>query len=135
VPHRGGFHGKPKTCKDLFKKINTNSDEQSEEQKREPQEIIPDLVIDGRFLGFSLDGVGVILFRHTRTLVDVKTKSCDDKYPAAPGDPAAVAKNGRRRSTTTITRGRRNWTRSSAQQQARRGRSQTSSTSTVRRAE
>jgi hypothetical protein len=30
--------------------------------------------------------------RHTRTLVEVKTKSCDDKYPGAPGDPAAVTK-------------------------------------------
>jgi hypothetical protein len=44
-------------------------------------------------LSFPLDGVGQsILFRHTRALVDVKTKSCDDKYPAALGDPVAVAK-------------------------------------------
>ena len=46
------------------------------------QEIIPDLLIDGRFLSTTLDGVGASLLRGTRTLADVKTKSCDDKYPA-----------------------------------------------------
>jgi hypothetical protein len=46
------------------------------------QEIIPDFLIDGRFLSTTLDGVETRLLRGTRTLADVKTKSCDDKYPA-----------------------------------------------------
>ena len=56
------------------------------------QEIIPDLLIDGRFLSTTLDGVGASLLRGTRTLADVKTKSCDDKYPAErSGSACAVA--------------------------------------------
>ena len=39
-------------------------------------------MIGGRFLGTTLDGVVASLLRGTRTLADVKTKSCDDKYPA-----------------------------------------------------
>jgi hypothetical protein len=92
VPHQGGTKGQPNSCKDLFIRINTNNCQEGEERQRDLQEIIPDLVIDGRFLSPSLDGVGVTLFRGVRTLVDVKTKSCDAKYPAAPGDPTAVVK-------------------------------------------
>jgi hypothetical protein len=92
VPHRGGNKGKPQSCKDLFNRINTNNCQEGEEQQRDLQEIIPDIVIDGRFLPSSLDGVGATLLRGVRTLADVKTKSCDSKYPAAPGDPATVAK-------------------------------------------
>ena len=92
VPHRGGNKGKPQSCKDLFNRINTNNCQEGEERQRDLQEIIPDIVIDGRFLPSSLDGVGATLLRGVRTLVDVKTKSCDLKYPAALGDPATVAK-------------------------------------------
>jgi hypothetical protein len=92
VPHQGGTKGQPNSCKDLFIRINTNNCQEGEERQRDLQEIIPDLVIDGRFLSPSLDGPGAALFRGVRTLVDVKTKSCDAKYPAAPGDPTAVVK-------------------------------------------
>jgi hypothetical protein len=57
------------------------------------QEIIPDLVIDGRFLSLNLDGVGAALFRNTKPLVDVKTKSCE--VPAGrrrPGSGGAFTK-------------------------------------------
>ena len=59
--------------------------------------VIPDLVIDGRFLSPSLDGVGAALLQGVRTLVDVKTKARDAKYPAALGAPTAVVKKGRSR--------------------------------------
>ena len=92
VPHRGGNKGQPKSCKDLFNRINTNNCQEGEERQRDLQEIIPDLVIDGRFLSPSLDGVGATLLQGVQTLVDVKTKSCDAKYPAALGVPTAVVK-------------------------------------------
>ena len=43
-------------------------------------EIIPDIVIDGRFLSMSLDGIGANLIRGTKTLLDVKTLSCKEAY-------------------------------------------------------
>jgi hypothetical protein len=92
VSHRGGNKGKPQTCKDLFNRVNANNCEEGEEGQRDLQEIIPDLVIDGRFLSPSLDGPGAALLRGVRTLVDVKTKSCCAKYAAAQGVPAAVVK-------------------------------------------
>ena len=93
VPHRGGYQGKPHTCKDLFIQINTNNNQQEgEEGRRDLQEITPDLLIDGRSLSPALEGVGAALLRNTRTLVDVKTESCDDMYPAVTGAPAAMVK-------------------------------------------
>jgi hypothetical protein len=50
--------------------------------KKKLEEIIPDLLIDGRFLSTTLDGAGASLFRGTKTLSDARTKSCDDKYLA-----------------------------------------------------
>ena len=61
VSHRGGNQGKPRTCKDLFNRVNANNCEEGEEGQRDLQEIIPDLVIDGRFLSPSLDGLGAAL--------------------------------------------------------------------------
>ena len=90
VPHRGGKQGKPQTCKDLFNRVNNHH--QGEEGQRELQEIIPDIMIDGRFLHSNLHGAGAALFRGFITLVDVKTKSCCSKYPAAAPDSAAVVK-------------------------------------------
>jgi hypothetical protein len=87
VPHRGGMHGKPRTCKDIFNHLSPASEG---ETQRVLQSIIPDLLIDGRFLPFSLGGTGVNLLRGVKTLVDVKTKSCDDKY-AACASPASQA--------------------------------------------
>jgi hypothetical protein len=90
VPHRGGKQGKPQTCKDPFNRVNNHH--QGEEGQRELQEIIPDIMIDGRFLNRNLDGAGAALFGGIRTLVDVKTKSCCSKYLAAAPDSAAVVK-------------------------------------------
>ena len=76
VPHRGGRHGKPTTCKDLFTHINPGRTG----GERVLQEIIPDIRIDGRFIDTTLEGTGAQLFGSVRTLADIKTKSCDDKY-------------------------------------------------------
>ena len=83
VPHRGGKQGKPQTCKNLFSRVSNRCRHRfGVEGTKTLQEIIPDLLIDGRFLSTTLDGAGANLLRGTRTLADVKTKSCDDKYPA-----------------------------------------------------
>ena len=42
--------------------------------------IIPDLMIDGRFLSSILSGDGACLFRGRKSIADVKTKSCDESY-------------------------------------------------------
>ena len=42
--------------------------------------IIPDLMIDGRFLSSTLSGDGACLFRGRKSIADVKTKSCDESY-------------------------------------------------------
>lgn len=90
VPHRGGMQGKPNTCKDIFKHVRCD-DGVGEERQRALQEIIPDIVIDGRFLNSTLSGIGVHLLGGIETLVDVKTKSCDDRYPAeASGNVGSV---------------------------------------------
>ena len=83
VPHRGGHQGKPQTCKDLFNRVSCQH-QVGEEGQRVLQEIIPDLLIDGRFLSSTLDGEGAQVLGATKTLADVKTKSCDDKYAAEP---------------------------------------------------
>ena len=83
VPHRGGLRGKPRTCKDLFNHVSCEQD-LGEEGQRNLQEIIPDILIDGRFVSSTLDGKGAHTLRGVKTLVDVKTKSCDAQYPAEP---------------------------------------------------
>ena len=83
VPHRGGKQGKPQTCKDLFSCVTTRCRHRlGEEGTKKLQEIVPDVMLDCRFLSSTLDGVGSILLRGKKTLADVKTKSCDDKYAA-----------------------------------------------------
>lgn len=79
VPHRGGRHGKPRSCKDLFTHIKPGQ-AGGAEQPRVLQEIIPDLRIDGRFIDTTTEGDGAQLLGSVRTLADIKTKSCDDKY-------------------------------------------------------
>ena len=78
VPHRGGRHGKPRSCKDLFTHIDPNA--AREEGQRVLQSIIPDLVIDGRSLDTRNEGSGHKLLASVRTLADIKTKSCDSRY-------------------------------------------------------
>ena len=53
------------------------------------QKIIPDIVIDARG-GLALDGHGASVFSGRESLVDVKTKTCDAKYPTADGTACAV---------------------------------------------
>jgi hypothetical protein len=80
VPHRGGKQGKPQTCKYLFSRISTRCRYRfGVEGTKTLQEIFPDLLIDGRFLSTTLGVVGASLLRGTRTLADVRTKSCDCK--------------------------------------------------------
>ena len=47
------------------------------------------IVIDARG-GLALDGHGASVFSGRESLVDVKTKTCDAKYPAADGTACAV---------------------------------------------
>ena len=98
VPHRGGKQGKPQTCKNLLSRVsrhrfgaeggkalqNMNHAPPSGggAEEKALQEITSNYMTDGCFLSTTLDGVGGGLLRGTRTLADVKTKSCDDRYPA-----------------------------------------------------
>jgi hypothetical protein len=72
------------------------------------QKIIPDMVIDGQLLGFSFDTVGSRVYGGCKTLVDVKTKTCDAKYPIAEGKVAsAVERRATEASREYLTRARR----------------------------
>ena len=91
--HKGGKHGKPRTCKGLFTHIAhrfNNELPAGESSLKLLQKIIPDIVIDARASGLTLDGPGAALFGGSESLFDVKTKTCDAKYPAADGTACAV---------------------------------------------
>ena len=87
IPHMGGKHGNPRTCKGLFSRISyrlaqieeTTDTPDEEKAFRILQRIIPDLVINGR----SLYG--------TKSIVDVKTLSPCGSYPdERTGNPNAA---------------------------------------------
>ena len=63
----------------------TDGDEtgRGKETEKADNKIIPDLVVDGRALLCAFDGIGTRLFGGCETLIDVKTKTCDAKYPSA----------------------------------------------------
>jgi hypothetical protein len=111
IPHKGGQHGKPRSCKGLFTHIAypVNAEHNDPEvDGRVLQKIIPDMVIDGRLLGFSFDTVGSRVYGGCKTLVDVKTKTCDAKYPIAEGKVAsAVERRATEASREYLTRARR----------------------------
>jgi hypothetical protein len=90
LPHKGGNKGKPRSCKGLFTHISLQldaSDEADAKSKYEVLEkIIPDIVLDGRFVSSSIGGN----FVNRESILDVKTKSCDAKYPAAASEVGAV---------------------------------------------
>ena len=105
IPHKGGWRGRPRSCKGLFTHIAhqfnllTDNEEAGESDQRNGsddqtkkvnQKIIPDLVIDGRTLVCAFDGIGTELFSGRKTLVDVKTKTCDAKYPSAEAKVSAA---------------------------------------------
>ena len=50
--------GNPTGTKNSSNRINTNNCQEGEERQRDLQEIIPGIVIGGRFMPSSLDGVG-----------------------------------------------------------------------------
>jgi len=99
IPHKGGWRGKPRSCKGLFTHIahllnlldDSEATESDERNEKVLQKIIPDLVIDGRNILCAFDGVGTRLFSGCKTLIDVKTKTCDAKYPSAEAKVAAAA--------------------------------------------
>ena len=77
IPHKGGWRGRPRSCKGLFTHIAhqfnlvtdheeaTDSDARNgsdDQTKKVHHKIIPDLVIDGRTLLYALDGFGTQLF-------------------------------------------------------------------------
>ena len=73
----------PDLSENLFSRVSTIYRHRfGVERTKTLQEIIPDLLIDGRFLSIQFDGAGASLFRGTRTLVDVKTKSCERQVPS-----------------------------------------------------
>ena len=83
IPHKGGAQGKPKTCKDLFTHASSRCRRRAggmEDTETLLKSIIPDLMIDGRFLSSTLSGDGACLFRGRKSIADVKTKSCDESY-------------------------------------------------------
>ena len=103
IPHKGGWRGRPRSCKGLFTHIAhqfnlltdngvTDGDEtgRGKETEKVDNKIIPDLVVDGRALQCAFDGIGTRLFGGCETLIDVKTKTCDAKYPSAEAKVAAV---------------------------------------------
>jgi hypothetical protein len=66
------------------------------------------MVIDGHLLGFIFDSVGTRLFGGRKTLVDIKTKTCDAKYPIAEGKVAsAVERRATEASRAYLTRARK----------------------------
>ena len=81
IPHKGGWRGKPRSCKGLFTHIahllnlldDSEATESDERNEKVLQKIIPDLVIDGRNILCAFDGVGTRLFSGCKTLIDVKT--------------------------------------------------------------
>ena len=90
--HKGGKFGRPRTCKGLFTHIAHRFNGQKpagESSPRAFQKTIPGLVVDARN-GLALDGHGAAVFSGRESLVDVKTKTCDAKYPAADGTACAV---------------------------------------------
>ena len=93
IPHMGGKHGNPRTCKGLFSRISyrlaqieeTTDTPDEERAFRILQRIIPDLVINGR----SLYGEGPLA--GTKSIVDVKTLSPCGSYPdERTGNPNAA---------------------------------------------
>ena len=66
------------------------------------------MIIDGRLLGFSFDSVGSRIFGGCKTLVDIKTKTCDAKYPMSEGKvAAAVERRATEASRAYLTRARK----------------------------
>ena len=108
--HKGGKFGRPRTCKGLFTHIahRFNSQQPAGEQSLKVlQKIIPDIVIDARG-GLALDGHGASVFSGRESLVDVKTKTCDAKYPTADGTACAVVtRRATEASQAYLTRARR----------------------------
>ena len=95
-------------------------------------------MLDCRFLSSTLDGVGSILLRSKRTLADVKTKSCDNKYAAeSTGTANAVVTKQQREVNDEYHNLRRQqkstWSR--ARHQATRALSRDHSTNTAKRTE
>jgi len=112
IPHKGGWRGKPKSCKGEFthvaQRLNIGNGVEDGDSEKVLNKIIPDLIIDGRALLCLFDGIGVRLFSGCKTLVDVKTKTCDAKYPPAEGKVAAVVdKRAREANKKYFTRARK----------------------------
>jgi len=112
IPHKGGWRGKPKSCKGEFThvahRLNIGNGVGDGDSEKVLNKIIPDLIIDGRALLCLFDGIGVRLFSGCKTLVDVKTKTCDAKYPPAEGKVAAVVdKRAREANKKYFTRARK----------------------------
>jgi hypothetical protein len=110
VPLRGGKCGKPRTCKGIFAHLTgylhlaTHGSMAAvpEKHRKSMQKIVPDLVIDGRFLRQNMSGPGFNALGGMKSMIDVKTKSCDDKY-AACHDPTACAVVNKRQAEATAT--------------------------------
>jgi hypothetical protein len=123
IPHKGGWRGRPRSCKGIFTHIahqfnlltdheEANDSDQGngndDQTKKVNQKIIPDLVIDGRTLLCAFDGIGTQLFGGCKTMLDVKTKTCDAKYPSADAKvSAAVDKRATEANRVYLARARK----------------------------
>lgn len=103
IPLQGGKYGKPSTCKGIFsgltgllqQALHGSIGEVPEKHRKSLQKIIPDLLIDGRYLKQNLAGMGFDALAAIKTMVDVKTLSCCDKYAACHVTSVAAVVNKR----------------------------------------
>ena len=68
------------------------------------QKIIPDLLIDGRYLKQNLAGPGFDALAAIRTMIDIKTLSCCDKYASCHDSTAASVVNKRQEEASAAYR-------------------------------
>ena len=112
IPLQGGKYGKPCTCKGIFsgltgllqQALHGSIGEVPEKHRRSLQKIIPDLLIDGRYLKQNLAGPGFDALAAIRTMIDIKTLSCCDKYASCHDSSAASVVNKRQEEASAAYR-------------------------------
>ena len=112
IPLQGGKYGKPCTCKGIFsgltgllqQALHGSIGEVPEKHRRSLQKIIPDLLIDGRYLKQNLGGPGFDALAAIRTMIDIKTLSCCDKYASCHDSSAASVVNKRQEEASAAYR-------------------------------
>ena len=82
IPHKGGFNGRPRSCKGMFTLITQglNDENLSFEDRKVLQSIIPDILIDCRSLPPDIQGMKTGSLAGKVAIVDLKTLACNDRY-------------------------------------------------------